>query len=429
MAKLVHSDGKDRFLLAAVVSSLNRENFRTFVERPEIASRAGTTLLPQLIATAVGFGDEAVMTSLLKLVTTSENGTYQVWQFTALESLLDAWKKTPNQKTNWLSVEPMLTAARTAALDSQAKPDVRVAATRLFGKNPNRLPDDITQLGSLLVPQTPSSVQAAAVGTLGRLADDRAADALLNGWTGYSPALQSQVMSVLLNRTAWIPKVFAALKDGRLPVSAIPAGSRQGLLTEPNESIRKQAEAAFAGAVTANRQALIDEYRTNLPKAGNAARGKETFQKVCATCHQVQGVGHAVGPDLTALASKSADYLLTEILDPNRNLDNRYLQYSAQHGRRSDPDRAARVRNHRGRHAATGRWAGCVAIADRSRIAEIVRPLIDAGGIGERPPARRHGRSDCLPGRNRQTGKDCGGQCAESRNRCGWHVLASRRGL
>lgn len=329
LAKLVQSGGKDRFLLAAVVSSLNRENFRTFVERPEIASRADTTLLPQLIATAVGLGDEAVMTSLLKLVTTSTDGTYQVWQFTALESLLDAWKRAPNRKEDWPALESMLNAARMSALDGKASPDVRVAATRLFGKHPNRLADDIAQLGSLLVPQTPSSVQAAAVSTLGRLSDGRAADALLKGWVGYSPALQSQVMNVLLNRTEWIPKLFASLKEGRLPVSAIPAGSRQGLLTEPNESIRKQAEVAFAGAMTANRQQLIDSYRINFPKTGNATRGKETFQKVCATCHQVEGVGHAVGPDLTALASKSVDYLLAEILDPNRNLDNRYLQYSA----------------------------------------------------------------------------------------------------
>jgi putative membrane-bound dehydrogenase-like protein len=329
LAKLVHTDGKDRYLLAAVVSSLNRDNFRTFVEHPEIASRASSHFLPQLIATAVGLGDDAVIASLLKLVTTSTNGEYQVWQYSALESLLEAQKRTPNRTDHWPAVESMLSAARAAALDSKVAPDLRVAATRLFGKETNRLTDDIAKLGSLLVPQTPATVQTAAVSTLGRMADDRAADVLLKGWTGYSPALQSQVIGVLLNRTAWIPKVFAALQDGRLPVSAIPAGSRQGLLTEPNVSIRKQAEAAFAGAVTANRQQLIDSYRTSLPKSGNALRGKEQFQKVCATCHQVQGVGHVVGPDLTALASKSADYLLTEILDPNRNLDNRYLQYTA----------------------------------------------------------------------------------------------------
>jgi putative heme-binding domain-containing protein len=40
-------------------------------------------------------------------------------------------------------------------------------------------------------------------------------------------------------------------------------------------------------------------------------------------------VGSAVGPDLASLANKSPAYLLTEILDPNRNVDSRYVEYAA----------------------------------------------------------------------------------------------------
>jgi putative heme-binding domain-containing protein len=36
-----------------------------------------------------------------------------------------------------------------------------------------------------------------------------------------------------------------------------------------------------------------------------------------------------VGPDLAQLATKSPLYLLTEILDPNRNVDSRYIEYQA----------------------------------------------------------------------------------------------------
>src|SRR5262249_15586828 len=38
---------------------------------------------------------------------------------------------------------------------------------------------------------------------------------------------------------------------------------------------------------------------------------------------------HEVGPDLAAQAGKSPAYWLTEIFDPNRNVDSRYVQYTA----------------------------------------------------------------------------------------------------
>ena len=53
------------------------------------------------------------------------------------------------------------------------------------------------------------------------------------------------------------------------------------------------------------------------------------FARRCALCHQLGTVGVVVGPDLTSVSTKSPDYLLTEILDPNRNVDIRYHEYVA----------------------------------------------------------------------------------------------------
>ena len=53
------------------------------------------------------------------------------------------------------------------------------------------------------------------------------------------------------------------------------------------------------------------------------------FTKTCAACHKLGDVGKGLGPDLAALADKSADYLLVNILDPNRAVEARYLAYTA----------------------------------------------------------------------------------------------------
>jgi putative membrane-bound dehydrogenase-like protein len=329
LAKLARQPGADAYLLAAVVSSLNRDNFGAFIEHTGDPLQAGTPLLPKLIATAVGIGEEKVMASLLAHVTTPTGGRFQPWQFAAVGSFLDAWARTAEGKALPADVSAVLTAARAAAADAQAAAAARVPAVALLGRAAGELTEDVKRLGSLLVPQTPPRVQSAAAAALGRIADDRAADALLGGWAEYSPALQAQVIVALLDRDAWVPKVLAAVAAGKVPASAVPPGERQALLTDPNTALRAQAERAFAGAINKNRRQVIDAYRNDLPKAGESARGRAVFARSCAPCHRLNGEGAAVGPDLAALANKSAEYLLAEILDPNRNLDNRYLEYTA----------------------------------------------------------------------------------------------------
>jgi putative heme-binding domain-containing protein len=53
------------------------------------------------------------------------------------------------------------------------------------------------------------------------------------------------------------------------------------------------------------------------------------FRKSCAACHQLGGVGNAVGPDLASLGDKSPPALLIAVLDPNRAVEARYVGYSA----------------------------------------------------------------------------------------------------
>jgi putative heme-binding domain-containing protein len=62
---------------------------------------------------------------------------------------------------------------------------------------------------------------------------------------------------------------------------------------------------------------------------GDRLRGKAVFAKTCSVCHQLEKVGHSVGPDLAQVINKTPIYLLTEILDPNKNVDSRYIEYQA----------------------------------------------------------------------------------------------------
>ena len=52
-----------------------------------------------------------------------------------------------------------------------------------------------------------------------------------------------------------------------------------------------------------------------------ASRGRELFAKHCAACHQVQGKGAVIGPQLDGIGNRGIERVLEDVLDPNRNLD------------------------------------------------------------------------------------------------------------
>src|SRR5207253_10331868 len=77
------------------------------------------------------------------------------------------------------------------------------------------------------------------------------------------------------------------------------------------------------------RQKVIDAHQSVLNLKGDWNRGLKILTKTCASCHQLGGVGHPVGPDLASVGDKSPQGLLTAILDPNRAVEARYINYVA----------------------------------------------------------------------------------------------------
>ena len=87
-----------------------------------------------------------------------------------------------------------------------------------------------------------------------------------------------------------------------------------------NERIKKLT--AFVPPEDENIQQVIDQRRDGFASANRSAkRGRELFAKHCAACHQVQGQGTAVGPNLDGIGNRGLDRLLEDVLDANRNVD------------------------------------------------------------------------------------------------------------
>jgi putative heme-binding domain-containing protein len=107
----------------------------------------------------------------------------------------------------------------------------------------------------------------------------------------------------------------------------IEAERRQRLLQQADAASRKRANKLLAEVVNPDRQKVLEAFSPAASLGGEASRGKATFTKVCATCHKLNGEGNAVGPDLAALSDKSPEYLLMNVIDPNRAVEAKYTNY------------------------------------------------------------------------------------------------------
>ena len=139
----------------------------------------------------------------------------------------------------------------------------------------------------------------------------------------------SKEKNVLFRREQWLSAVLEAMENKTIIPSEVDAVLRQRLLEHRSAEVRRRATKLFTDTINADRQKVIDAYQTVLNMNGDAKRGAEVFRKHCAACHQLGGVGNAVGPDLASLGDKSPPALLIAILDPNRAVEARYVAYTA----------------------------------------------------------------------------------------------------
>jgi putative membrane-bound dehydrogenase-like protein len=333
--------GGDRYFLAAALSSVNKANLDAVLLAALASGKPPANLVESLLRLANALGQTRATTTLLWAVGKPEAGRYATWQFTTLASLLDSLDQRnasledlhhagdADLRGAVAGLAALFAAARTTTADHTAPLSDRASALRLLGRGVDHRTEDVKALQDLLVPQSPDELQSAAIAALGRLRGPEVPAALVRGWRGFGPGLRGQALEVLLRRPEWMSALLDALERKQVPPAEIDAPRRQRLLDSRDPGMRGRAAKLFAGAVDADRQKVIDAYAVVASLKGDPARGKAVFGKSCASCHRLAREGNEVGPDLAALGGRPADYLLTNILDPNRAVEARYVNYVA----------------------------------------------------------------------------------------------------
>ncbi|HEX3871957.1 MAG TPA: PVC-type heme-binding CxxCH protein, partial [Pirellulales bacterium] len=188
LARLALAKHDDRFMMAAVVSSVGAQNVGRMIEYVLDHSNQPppSSVIDPLVTVAASIPNSGNLDAVVARLTASTEAP-STWRFSALAVFIDACQRrgtTVDQLAKTFpAIVTVMQAARTMA-EAQATPKSdRIEAMRLLGRRPHERSADIELLANLIAPQTAGDVQSAAVVALGRTHDERAAQVLLNKWS------------------------------------------------------------------------------------------------------------------------------------------------------------------------------------------------------------------------------------------------------
>lgn len=119
--------------------------------------------------------------------------------------------------------------------------------------------------------------------------------------------------------------LFTLVEHHQLPPQVIADRAVKERLTAAKLTDFDQRFAKLTAGLSGNGaelQQIMDTRRTGFNRdTASAERGRAVFEKSCAVCHQLDGKGAVVGPQLDGVGNRGLERLIEDVLDPSRNVD------------------------------------------------------------------------------------------------------------
>ena len=342
LGKLMTQYHSDPFMKAACFSS-GTPHLPALVESVMLASASTRAdLNGSLAELALAVNAHSSLAALLEPVFYSASGTYTLDQMQAALQItsMAARRGTDlsaiagkheglaailSEKGSSLSTA-IFDFARESVLSQSADLDLRVAAAKLLARDVRHSSEALRVLASCLNPRQPVNLQKAALEALGTTRDASVSSVVLNAWITLSPSIRQVALEVLLSGEPWSFSLLEAVESGKeVPLDALQQGR---LLRHTSKRVRKLAEKALTR--NTDRTQIVERYKTTLQLQGDPGKGKSIFNQTCAACHQLGGMGKELGPDLKTVVNHSPEKLLSNILDPSRDIQPGYHAYQCE---------------------------------------------------------------------------------------------------
>lgn len=146
------------------------------------------------------------------------------------------------------------------------------------------------------------------------------ANGLLRAWPRQTAAARAETLQTLASRKEWAKLLLQHVAQGTIERTALTDNVILRLQAFQDKELDTLIEKHWGRTrpTPAELAQLIERTRTALEQApASYLRGRKVFENQCAKCHKFEGQGAEVGPALDG-AGRDIDYILVNVLDPNR---------------------------------------------------------------------------------------------------------------
>jgi len=209
---------------------------------------------------------------------------------------------------------------RTIALDKSADLPTRCTALESFIE---AAPEDMQRVCESLLDVR--VLNAVALRGLSRTDDPRITDLIIRKYRAFQVEDRAAVLQWLVSRPASAAALLESLSkaSSTIPVKDITASHARQIVSLERPELSEKLHEVWGGFGETDEaiQRAIDEWKSRLTSGelanADLASGRVLFNKSCANCHTLFGVGAKVGPELTGAQRGNLEYLLENILNPS----------------------------------------------------------------------------------------------------------------
>ncbi|MCA9187216.1 MAG: c-type cytochrome [Pirellulaceae bacterium] len=221
--------------------------------------------------------------------------------------------------------DTMLHQARSVLEADTSTAATRLGAARFLALSED--PSDADRLLTLLDHRAPGDLQRMALRSVANFERREVAERILERWSSLSPQVRAEAEEVLFSRAIWTEATFDAIANGRIGIGDIGRARIAQAQQHALPSVRDAAKKMLARFADSDDGKLTRRMNTILLLSGDGTGGRTTFRKHCATCHRLENVGYEIGPNLATVKNRGREAVLTNVLDPNREVNPAYLNY------------------------------------------------------------------------------------------------------
>lgn len=333
LAKIAHRDPGDRWIRAAVLSSVaGRADLL-------IGSLEGGEPGERFFATASG---RAWLTDL-SVIVGAENAPGRVAKL--LRGKLQSDADPAVARGILLGVARGLRRAG-ASLEGVVDPEVvqpYFKRAELVARGQNPILDRIEAIGllgvgsqdralevlpELLGVREPKAVQLAAIQALNASSHPKVGPAIIARWKTLEPGVRREAIEALFARRDRLSALLNGLESHQLTATDLDPDRQTSLLKHPDLPVRERARKFLGETSHQDRAKVVAAFQSTLTLQGVPERGRTVFKTACATCHVARELGIEVGPNLATVANRTPQDILVHILDPNREVAANFVNYS-----------------------------------------------------------------------------------------------------